>query len=73
MRKANKKKGLKEARHETDTQSFGTLQLLAGERRRKRKKTVKFDLYRLLGKNCIYSSTIKDAYGTSEHYVVLIV
>jgi hypothetical protein len=38
MRKANKKKGLKEARHETDTQSFGTLQLLAGERRRKRKK-----------------------------------
>jgi hypothetical protein len=67
MRKANKKKGLKEARHETDTQSFGTLQLLAGE------KTVIFDLYRLLGKNCIYSSTIKDAYGTSEHYVVLIV
>jgi len=38
MRKANKKKGLKEARHETDTQSFGTLQLLAGDRRRKRKK-----------------------------------
>lgn len=38
MRKANKKKGLKEARHETDTQSLGALLLLAGERRRKRKK-----------------------------------